>query len=172
MKIKRLKFGSFAAGFRAHTALGPRDSLICSIFARARQRLDRWKSATTELASEEPEARLASDLFLDGLLRAANSQFLLEQVWQDLIANHRQIFNRLLNRLVGSWLIRRIRINSRLDFAFLSLSDQLGVIWRQMRKLSKERFVTQTTIDGLAICSLSFDTRGSLTRRIGGDLQA
>ncbi|HEV2990192.1 MAG TPA: hypothetical protein VG759_17240 [Candidatus Angelobacter sp.] len=62
--------------------------------------LDRWKSATTELASEKPQAQLASDLFLDGLLLAANSQFLLEQVWQDLIANHGQILNRLLKRLV------------------------------------------------------------------------
>jgi hypothetical protein len=62
--------------------------------------LDRWKTAIKEIGGEAPEARLASDLFLDGLLFAANSQLLLQQVWQHLVADDGQILRRLLKRLV------------------------------------------------------------------------
>jgi hypothetical protein len=62
--------------------------------------LDDWNGAMIELAGEETESRLASDLFLDGLLFASNSESLLEQVWPDLLANDSQILRRLLRRLV------------------------------------------------------------------------
>jgi hypothetical protein len=62
--------------------------------------LDDWSTATIEFAGEETESRLASDLFLDGLLFAANAESLLEQVWPDLLANDGQILRRLLRRLV------------------------------------------------------------------------
>jgi hypothetical protein len=62
--------------------------------------LANWKTASTQLAGEDAESRLASDLFLDGLLFAANSVSLLEQVWPDLIADKGQILHRLLKRLM------------------------------------------------------------------------
>ena len=62
--------------------------------------LDNWKSASTQLAGEDAESKLASDLFLDGLLFAANSVSLLEQVWPDLVADKGQILHRLLARLM------------------------------------------------------------------------
>jgi len=62
--------------------------------------LENWKAASVELAGEDAESRLTSDLFLDGLLFAANSVSLLEQVWPDLIADKGQILLRLLTRLM------------------------------------------------------------------------
>ncbi len=61
--------------------------------------LDNWKVVSAQLAGEDAESKLASDLFLDGLLFAANSESLLEQVWPDLIADKGQILHRLLKRL-------------------------------------------------------------------------
>ena len=58
-----------------------------------------WKVALSQLAGEDAESKLAQDLFLDGLLFAANSESLLEQVWPDLIAAKGQILQRLLKRL-------------------------------------------------------------------------
>jgi hypothetical protein len=62
--------------------------------------LDDWKAASAHFAGEDAASKLASDLFLDGLLFAANAEVLLEQVWADLIANDGQILHRLLKRLL------------------------------------------------------------------------
>jgi hypothetical protein len=62
--------------------------------------LDDWSAAMIEFAGEDPGSRLASDLFLDGLLFASNAESLLQQVWPDLLANDSQILRRLLRRLV------------------------------------------------------------------------
>ena len=62
--------------------------------------LENWKAASVQLAGADAESKLVSDLFLDGLLFAANSISLLEQVWPDLIADKGQILHRLLKRLV------------------------------------------------------------------------
>jgi hypothetical protein len=62
--------------------------------------LNAWKTIAVQLTGDVAEARLASDLFLDGLLFAANSEPLLEQVWLDLVANEGQVLHRLLNRLL------------------------------------------------------------------------
>jgi hypothetical protein len=58
-----------------------------------------WRSVAAQLGGEDAETQLASDLFLDGLLFAANSEPLLEQVWPDLIANEGVILRRLIKRL-------------------------------------------------------------------------
>jgi len=62
--------------------------------------LEKWKAASVQFAGEDAQSQLASDLFLDGLLFAANSVSLLEQVWPDLIGDKGQILHRLLKRLV------------------------------------------------------------------------
>jgi len=62
--------------------------------------LSEWKTATVDLAGDDADSKLASDLFLDGLLFAVNSESLLEQVWSDIVANGGQILQRLLNRLL------------------------------------------------------------------------
>ena len=46
-----------------------------------------WKAAGAQLSGEDADAVLANDIFLDGLLFAANSEVLLEQVWPHLIAD-------------------------------------------------------------------------------------
>jgi hypothetical protein len=62
--------------------------------------LDKWKRVNSELSGADSESRIASDLFLDSLLFAANSEYLLEHLWPDLVADEGQILSRLLNRLV------------------------------------------------------------------------
>jgi hypothetical protein len=59
-----------------------------------------WKAVTAKLAGEDAESKLAQDLFLDGLLFAPNSEYLLEQAWPDLTAVKGQILQRLLKRLL------------------------------------------------------------------------
>jgi NACHT domain len=61
--------------------------------------LNQWKAATVDLAGDDADSKLASDLFLDGLVFAVNSESLLD-VWSDLVANGGQILHRLLNRLL------------------------------------------------------------------------
>jgi len=62
--------------------------------------LAKWKSVTARLTGDDAETQLTNDLFLDGLLFAANSESLLEQVWPDLIADGGQILHRFLKRLL------------------------------------------------------------------------
>jgi hypothetical protein len=59
-----------------------------------------WRAASGQLLGEDAESKLAADLFLDGLLFAANSELLFEQIWPDLVADNGQILNRLLKRLM------------------------------------------------------------------------
>lgn len=74
--------------------------LYAQSLAEHGQGLNEWKTATVDLAGEDADSKLASDLFLDGLLFAVNSESLLEQVWSDLVANGAQILQRLLKRLL------------------------------------------------------------------------
>ena len=59
-----------------------------------------WQAAAGEFAEEDADSKLAQDLFLDGLLFAANSESLLEQVWPHLIAAKGQVLHRVLKRLL------------------------------------------------------------------------
>lgn len=74
--------------------------LYAQSLAEKGQGLDQWKTLTAQLVGDEPEERLARDLFLDGLLFAANSATLLELVWPDLISDKGQILDRLLKRML------------------------------------------------------------------------
>ncbi len=74
-----------------------------------------WKSVTAQLAGEDAESQLASDLFLDGLLFAANSESLLEQVWPDLIADEGLILLRLLKRLQHAASVPDLRLRGLVD---------------------------------------------------------
>jgi hypothetical protein len=74
--------------------------LYAQFLAEQGRGLDNWKVVGAQLAGEDAESKLASDLFLDGLLFAANSESLLEQVWADLVSDKGQILHRLLKRLV------------------------------------------------------------------------
>ena len=78
--------------------------------------LDEWKTAIAQFAGEDAASKLASDLFLDGLLFAANAEVLLEQVWPDLIANKGQILHRLLKRM--------LHVASVPDWRLSGLGDQ------------------------------------------------
>lgn len=73
--------------------------LYAQSLAERGKSLGDWQAANEQFVSEGAESKLASDLFLDGLLFAANSELLLEQVWIDLVADKCQILNRLLKRL-------------------------------------------------------------------------
>ena len=69
-----------------------------------------WKSVSTQLAGDNAEAQLAADLFLDGLIFAANSESLLEQVWPDLVADQGLILRRLLKRLQHAASVPDVRL--------------------------------------------------------------
>lgn len=58
-----------------------------------------WKAANEKLSGDDPAAQVASDIFLDGLLFATNSEVLLEQMWPLVIADDGLILKRLLKRL-------------------------------------------------------------------------
>lgn len=62
--------------------------------------LSGWKTFVTGFASGNPEDKLASDLFLDGIVFAANAGLLLERVWSELISDKGEILRRLLRRLI------------------------------------------------------------------------
>jgi len=59
-----------------------------------------WQAVSGQLSGEDAESKVVADLFLDGLLFAANSELLLEQIWADVVARNGQILNRLLKRLM------------------------------------------------------------------------
>ncbi len=61
--------------------------LYAQSLAERGDQLAAWKSVTAQLAGDDAESQLANDIFLDGLLFAANSESLLEQVWPHLIAD-------------------------------------------------------------------------------------
>jgi hypothetical protein len=58
-----------------------------------------WKAVVATLSRENPQEKLASDLFLDGMIFAANAEILLDRVWLELIANKAEILRRLLERV-------------------------------------------------------------------------
>lgn len=70
-----------------------------------------------------PDAVLANDIFLDGLLFATNSVVLLEQVWPDLIADGGAILLRLLKRLRNAASVPDIRLRGLVDPKYVDQSE-------------------------------------------------
>jgi len=58
-----------------------------------------WKGVVATFSGENPQEKLASDLFLDGMIFAANAETLLDRVWPELMANDAAILRRLLERV-------------------------------------------------------------------------
>lgn len=58
-----------------------------------------WKAVVATLSGEHPHEKLASDLFLDGMIFAANAELLLERVWPELMAKKAEILRGLLERM-------------------------------------------------------------------------
>jgi hypothetical protein len=85
--------------------------------------LDKWRAATAEVSGEDTASKLASDLFLDSLVFAANSEYLLELVWPDLIAEQGQILHRLLKRLMHVASFPDWRFRSLIDARFAEQSE-------------------------------------------------
>jgi hypothetical protein len=77
--------------------------------------LETWKSASSRLAGSDSETQVASDIFLDGLLFAANSEPLLEQVWPSLISDDGLILKRLLTRLQHAASVPDFRVRLLVD---------------------------------------------------------
>ena len=89
-RYRVLKFaGADATSMTRNLAKVPRWGRAIRLYAQSLaehgQGLNEWKTATVDLAGEDADSKLASDLFLDGLLFAVNSESLLEQVWSDLV---------------------------------------------------------------------------------------
>jgi hypothetical protein len=82
-----------------------------------------WKSASAQLAGDEAEAVLASDIFLDGLLFAANSEALLELVWPHLLADGGAILLRLLKRLQHAASVPDVRLRGLVDPKYAEQSE-------------------------------------------------
>jgi hypothetical protein len=59
-----------------------------------------WKTFVAGFSAENPEEKLASDLFLDGIVFATNVESLLEHIWSELIADEGAILRRLLLRIM------------------------------------------------------------------------
>ena len=82
-----------------------------------------WKSMLAQLSGAEAEAVLASDIFLDGLIFAANSEILLELVWPNLIADGGTILRRLLKRLQNAASIPDVRLRGLVDPKYAEQSE-------------------------------------------------
>jgi len=82
-----------------------------------------WKAATAQLAGDDAETQLANDIFLDGLLFAANSELILEQVWPELIADKGLILGRLLKRLQHAASVPDVRVRGLIDPKFAEQSE-------------------------------------------------
>lgn len=61
--------------------------------------LAQWRVLSSQLGSADAASQLANDIFLDGIIFAANSESLMEQIWSDLIADRGAILRRLIARL-------------------------------------------------------------------------
>jgi len=72
--------------------------------------LSGWKAFVAGMSGDSPDDKIASDLFLDGILFAANAESLLEHIWGDLIADSADTLRRLLRRIV--------RVGTVPDFRF------------------------------------------------------
>jgi hypothetical protein len=114
------------------------------------------------LAGEDAASKLSADLFLDGLLFAANSESLLEQVWPDLMADGGQILRRLLKRLVHVASFPDWRFNGLGD---PELAEQYEAWFRVpqllywvpvLRVLSRRSadIIKQALIQGAEVCAL------------------
>jgi len=97
--------------------------LFAQSLAEKRDELASWKSTLAQLSGAAPEAVLASDSFLDGLLFAANSEALLEQVWPNLIADGGTILRRLLKRLQNAASIPDVRLRGLIDPKYAEQSE-------------------------------------------------
>jgi hypothetical protein len=97
--------------------------LFAQSLAERRDELLSWKSRWAQLSGAEAEAVLASDIFLDGLLFAANSEVLLEQVWPNLIADGGAILRRLLKRLQNAASIPDVRLRGLVDPKYAEQSE-------------------------------------------------
>jgi hypothetical protein len=82
-----------------------------------------WKAATAQLAGDDAETQLANDIFLDGLLFAANSELLLEQVWPELIADKGLILGRLLKRMLHAASVPDVRLRGLVDPKYAEQSE-------------------------------------------------
>ena len=73
--------------------------LYAQSLAEKRDGSQAWKTASERLSGDDPSTQVASDIFLDGLLFATNSEVLLEQMWPQVTADDAVILKRLLKRL-------------------------------------------------------------------------
>jgi hypothetical protein len=73
--------------------------LFAQSLAEQGEGLDRWRLISSQLGSADAASQLSNDLFLDGIIFAANAELLMEQVWPDLIADKGAILRRLIARL-------------------------------------------------------------------------
>ena len=97
--------------------------LFAQSLAERRDGLLSWKSTWAQLSGPEAEAVLASDIFLDGLLFATNSEVLLEQVWPNLVADGGAILRRLLKRLQNAASIPDVRLRGLVDPKYADQSE-------------------------------------------------
>lgn len=97
--------------------------LFAQSLAERQDDLQSWKSTWDQLSGADTETILASDIFLDGLVFAANSEVLLEQVWPILIADGGTILRRLLKRLQNAASIPDLRIRGLIDPKYADQSE-------------------------------------------------
>ena len=92
-----------------------RRCLYAQSLAEKTDGLESWRFAAAQLTGSDSQTQLANDLFLDGLLFAANSEPLLEQLWPQLISDDGLILKRLLKRLQHAASIPDLRLRALVD---------------------------------------------------------
>ena len=97
--------------------------LYAQSLAECGDELGAWKAVTAQLGNDEVETRLVSDIFLDGLVFAANSDSLLQQVWPYLIADKGMILRRLLTRLQHAASVPDVRLRGLVDQKYADQSE-------------------------------------------------
>lgn len=119
-RYRSLKFAGTDAPARIRSLVkAPRWGRAIRLYAQSLAEegagLERWRALAAELSGEDPDSVLAGDFLLDALLFAPNSEALLEQVWNELIADKGETLKRLLQRL--------LHVASVPDWRFQGLAD-------------------------------------------------
>lgn len=77
--------------------------------------LTEWKSKLQQIKDGSADAANVADLFLDGIIFAANAELLLEEVWTDIVTDNGEILRRLLQRVLHTATVPDWRLQAFVD---------------------------------------------------------
>jgi hypothetical protein len=89
--------------------------LYAQSLAEGQDGLAKWKAGLGDPKSKDVESALTKDLFLDGIVFAANVEPLLEETWPELIGEQGKLLSRLLVRLAYAGTIPDWRMKDEVE---------------------------------------------------------